>query len=79
MQNQIASLPKPSNDSKAAKNLSQALDDHIDREKCKANLVIHNLPEQEGSSVFERSQKDIALFMSMIKDVIKISYQIISQ
>ena len=53
--------------------MSRALDDHMDREKHnKVNLVIHNVPEQERSSVMGRSQKDIALFLSMIKEVMRI-------
>ena len=74
VQSQMALLPKSSTDSnkKEAQDLSRALDEHMDREKRKANLVIHNLPEQEGNSLAERSEKDLALFTSMIKDVFKL-------
>ena len=74
VKSQLDQLPKAqtSRDNKAARELSQALDDHMDKERCKANLVIHNLPEQDGSTLMERSEKDIALFSTMIKDVMKL-------
>ena len=75
VQSQIASLPKPSSDrnNKVAQDLSRALDDHLDREKRKANLVVHNLPEQDGSSLSERSENDITLFTAMLREVMKIN------
>ena len=74
VQSQIALLPTSIKEgsSKAALDLSRALDDHLDKEKCKANLVVHNLPEQEGGTMTERSERDIALFITMVKDVMKI-------
>ena len=74
VQSQMALLPKSSavSNKNDAQDLSRALDEHMDREKRKANLVIHNLPEQEGNSFAERSEKDLALFTSMIKDVLKL-------
>ena len=74
VQSQIASLPTSFNEgnSKAVTDLSRALDDHLDRERRKANVVVHNLPEQEGGSLQERSDRDASLFSSMIKDVMKI-------
>ena len=74
VKSQLDQLPKAhtSRDNKAARELSQALDDHLDKERRKANLVIHNLPEQGGSTLMERSEKDIALFSTMIKDVMKL-------
>ena len=74
VQSQIALLPTSIREgsTKAALDLSRTLDDHLDKEKRKANLVIHNLPEQEGSTLTERSERDIALFTMMVKDVMKI-------
>ena len=74
VKSQLDSLPKVNvaNDRKAAKELSQALNDPMNKERRKSNLVVHNLPEQTGDSVAERSEKDVACFMTMIKDVMRL-------
>ena len=74
VKSQIVSIPKPNHEygQKTAQDLSKVLDDHLDKERRKANLVIHNLPEQQGSSLTERSEKDVAAFSTMIKDVMKL-------
>ena len=75
IQTQLATLPKvnPTQNSKNAQDLSQVLDDHLDKEKRKANIVVHNLTEQVGGSLTERSEKDIALFTEMVRDVMKVN------
>ena len=72
---QLEAIPKANAacDGKSARDLSKALDDHMDRERRKANLVVHNLPEQDGDSLMERSAKDMTLFASMVKDVMKLN------
>ena len=75
VKSQLDSIQKVSNTvsgNKAARDLPQALDDHMDKERRKANLVIHNLPEQDGNSVAERSEKDVTAFVTMIRDVMKL-------
>ena len=71
---QLAGIPKvsQSNDTKTVQDLSKVLDDHMDKERRKANLVIHNLPEQEGTSVSERSAKDMSSVSTMVKDIMRI-------
>ena len=67
VKSQLATLPKGNQrDNKPAQDLSKVLDDHMDRERSKANIVIHNLPEQEGDSVTDRAEKDLAIFSTMI-------------
>ena len=60
-------------DRRAAVDLSKVLDDHLDKEKRKANIVIHNLPEQSEGTVVERCEKDSASFVTMIKDEMKLN------
>ena len=58
----MALLHKSRTDSnrKEAQDLSQALDNHMDRKKRKAYLVVHNPPEQEGNSLsLSLSLKDL--------------------
>lgn len=55
---------------KEAQTVSKVFDDFLDKNKRARNLVIHNFPEQEGSTVVERSQADMSLFSSMIKETL---------
>ena len=70
---QLAMIPKPNPaNNKSTQDLSKVLDDHMDRERRKGNVVVHNLPKQPGCTVMERSEKDISLFSTMLKEVMKI-------
>ena len=40
----------------------------MDKEKRKLNVVVHNLPEQEGDSLPERMERDQHLFAEVIKE-----------
>lgn len=53
--------------------LSKVLDDHLDKEKRKANVVVHNLPEQVEGTVTEKCEKDSTSFVTMIKSEMKIN------
>ena len=72
---QLASIPKPNstNSTKDTRDLSQILDDHLDKEKRKGNIVVHNLPEHEGDTLADRSSKDITEFTIMVKEVMRLN------
>lgn len=53
---------------KEAQTVSIVFDDFLDKNKRIRNVVVHNFPEQGGATVMEKSQADIALFVSMIRD-----------
>ena len=77
--NQISELPKTDmagTNRTAAHDLAAALDDHMDREKRKSNLVVHNLPEQASDSQAERAAQDAELFRSMIRDEMKLNVKV---
>ena len=48
--------------------ISRVFDSFVDRENRKLNVVVHNLPEQEGESVAEKTENDIKLFKEVIKE-----------
>ena len=75
VKSQLETLPKlqQGTDQKSFRELSHAIDDHMDRERRKANLVVHNLPEQAGDSLADRSKNDIALFTTMVREVMKLN------
>ena len=75
---QILSLPKPSalGGTKAAQDLTGALDDFMDKEKRKSNIVVHNLPEQSGDTLAERANNDASLFKMVIKDEMKLNVNV---
>ena len=75
VKSQLETFPKAQQekDQKSFRELSHAIDDHMDRERRKANLVVHNLAEQTGDSLADRSRNDIALFTTMIKEVMKLN------
>ena len=66
---QISALSKPvvPAGNKGAQDLTGALDDFMDKEKRKSNVVVHNLPELEGKPQTERTEHDSSLFKTMIK------------
>ncbi|MEM6666843.1 MAG: hypothetical protein AAF638_10610, partial [Pseudomonadota bacterium] len=53
-----------------ALNIAQVFDKFLDKNKRARNVVVHNLPEQSGGSQAERSQADIALFTSMVREAL---------
>lgn len=69
----LSAIPTPITNGSAvsgkdAQNIAQVFDRFLDKNKRARNLVVHNLPEQNGGSQAEKSQADIALFTSMIKE-----------
>ena len=72
---QLASIPRPNvgRSNRDAQDLSKVLDDHLDKERRKGNVVVHNLPEQAGDTLSDRSAKDVSEFSSMIRDVMKLN------
>ena len=48
--------------------ISRVFDSFMDREKRKLNVVVHNLPEQDGDTLAERMEKDQLLFKEVIKE-----------
>ena len=76
----VAALPTssatelyPNAPGKSAQDISAVFDDFLDKEKRKLNVVVHNLRESESDTFKERSERDAALFTSMIKEVFKLS------
>ena len=59
--------------SKDMQNIGQVFDEFLEKDKRKNNLVIHNLPESEVSSLAERSEKDIKLFKDVVRDTFKMN------
>ena len=60
--------PTPKDTTETTKAISQVFDSFMDKEKRKLNVVVHNLPEQEGDSLPERMEKDQHLFAEVIKE-----------
>ena len=48
--------------------MSRVFDSFVDRERRKMNVVVHNLPEQDGDTLAERMEKDQHLFKDLIKE-----------
>ena len=59
--------------SKDMQDISKVFDSFLEKEKRKNNLVIHNLPEAEGGTFAERSDRDSKLFQDVVKDTFKLS------
>ena len=75
---QISALPKPvvPAGNKGAQDLTGALDDFMDKEKRKSNVVVHNLPELEGKPQTERTEHDSSLFKTMIKEEMRLNVSV---
>ena len=75
VKSQLASIskPNPTHNTKDTRELSQVLDDHLDKEKRKGNIVVHNLPEQEGDTLADRSSKDITEFTTMVREAMRLN------
>ena len=76
---QISSLPHASTatgTNKSVEALTGALDDYMDKERRKGNVVVHNLPEQEGDSLVEKANKDATLFKEMIREEMKLNVNV---
>ena len=59
--------------SKDMQNIGHVFDEFLEKDKRKNNLVIHNLPESEVSSLAERTEKDIKLFKDVMRDTFKMN------
>lgn len=62
--------------SKDMQSLSQVFDEFIEKDRRKFNLVIHNLPESEGSTFAERMERDAKLFQEVIRDVFRLNVSV---
>ena len=62
--------------SKDLQNISQVFDDFLEKDKRKNNLVIHNLPEAEGSSLSERSERDTKSFQEVVRDTFRMNVSV---
>ena len=62
--------------SKDVQNISRVFDDFLDKDKRKNNLVIHNLPEPDSTSLKERSEKDIRQFQELVKDTFRLNVRV---
>ena len=62
--------------SKDLQNISQVFDDFLEKDKRKNNLVVHNLPEAEGSSLSERSERDTKSFQEVVRDTFRMNVSV---
>ena len=69
-------LPSVNIGQQAAKEISGMLDNHMDKERRKCNVVIYNLPEETGDSQAERSEKDILKFREIVKKELHLNIRI---
>ena len=80
MSDKIASLPVPGpgvvGSNKTTQDLTGVLDEFMEKEKRKANLVVHNLPEQPGESSDERAKNDAFLFKTMNKEEMNLNVSV---
>ena len=71
----LDAMPKfspPKDEAKIARDMSCVLDDYLDKDKRKLNVVVHNLPEEQGNTAAERSSKDQEAFQSVARDALKL-------
>ena len=68
----IPKPPPPKEEAKIAHDMSCILDDYLDKEKRKLNVVVHNLPEEIGETASERSAKDQAAFQTLVMEGLKL-------
>ena len=54
------------------KGMAKVLDDFMDKDRRKNNIVIHNLPEMTSGSHIERTSHDTKLFQDMVKEAFNI-------
>ena len=52
----------------AAQQVAGMLDEYLDKEKRKRNVVVHNLPEQHGERQTEKTKNDSELFADVVKE-----------
>ena len=64
--------------SQAAQEISGVIDNFIDKERRKLNVVIYNLPEQglETDTVTDKMQKDIALFCQIMREELHLNVRV---
>ena len=62
--------------SKNLQNISQVFDDFLEKDKRKNNLVIHNLPEADGNSLSERSERYTKSFQEVVWDTFRMSVSV---
>ena len=57
---------------KTVQDMSCIFDSYLDKDKRKLNVVVHNLPEESGDTLAERSSKDQAAFQNIVKEGLKL-------
>ena len=61
------------NEAKTAHDMSCMLDSYLDKDRRKLNVVVHNLKEEPGETLTERSAKDQAAFQTVVKEGLKLN------
>ena len=76
----IGNIPREKRDEAAApikmQQIESIFDEYEDKQKRKANLVIHNLQEASGETHAERNQEDQRMFVRMVKDELKLNVRV---
>lgn len=65
-------------DRKDDRKVAHAIDDFLDREKRRRNLVVHNLPEQAGDTKADRTRADQSFFSKMTRDCFRLETRPVS-
>lgn len=52
--------------------ISSIFDNYLDKDKRKLNVVVHNLPEESGITLAERSSLDQAAFLTVVREGLKL-------
>ena len=75
-----AKLPQPQSSvnigPQAAKEISGMLDNYMDKDRRKCNVVIYNLPEETGNSQEEKIAKDIHKFREIVKKELRLNLRV---
>ena len=69
----IPRLSMQRDEAKTVQDMSCIFDTYLDKDKRKLNVVVHNLPEESGETLAERSSKDQTAFQKVVKEGLKLS------
>ena len=62
--------------SKDVQNMSRVVDDFMDRDRRKSNIVVHNLAEVHAETLADRSNQDIIHFQQLAKDAFRLNIRV---
>ena len=68
----LPSKSSTSGNSNSVGDISRIFDSYIDKDKRKMNVVVHNLPEEEGTTLAERAAKDQVAFQAMVMEALNL-------